>query len=88
MTLDKLMLIVEESYGGDGHILAYYGDPDGQHGDGLAAFVVQEFTENFLPDDDGEKAQLEEALHLMDNAVADLHRIIAALHAALRQSLS
>lgn len=40
MTLDRLMAIVEEGYGGDGLILAYHGDRDGQHGDGLAACIV------------------------------------------------
>jgi len=82
------MAIVEEGYGGDGLILAYHGDRDAQHGDGLAAFIVQELTDNFLPEGDGDQAQRAEALHLMEHSAADIHNVMAARQAALLHSMT
>ena len=41
----KLARIVSEAYGCDGIVMDYFKNPNGNHGDGLARFIAQEYTE-------------------------------------------
>jgi len=76
MKLNDLIAIINEAYP-DGLIQQYFEHPNGDNGDGLAAFIVHEVKETFAKAPD--KTQLREAVRVIQNARDELSPIIEAL---------
>ena len=62
--------IVDKAYDCDGLIRQYVDEPDGQHGDGLAEFIVKEI---------GDADTVEEAIGMMDRAAAQINAVASVL---------
>lgn len=80
MTLDELIDIADGAYD-DGLVRQYFEDPDENHGDTLAEFVVHEISDTFDPDLPREK-QIAEAIRLMTSAIRQLQDVVSALEEA------
>lgn len=77
MKLKDLIAIINEKYP-DGLVQQYFEKPNGDNGDGLAAFIVHEIKETFAekaPD----KTQLREAVRVLQNARDEFSPIIEEL---------
>lgn len=81
MTLDELIECINPMYE-DGLLELYYQHPDGEHGDGLAKFIVIELTERFNAEAT-DAAQFEDAMQALVSARDQVDEVITALHAGL-----
>ncbi len=73
MTLEKLIEMANEAYGDD-LVRAYHDQPDENHGDTLAKFIVLELHDTFDPDaTDAE--QLAEAVRVMESGSRQLAHV-------------
>ena len=80
VTKDDFMLAADKGYGPDGLVYRYYEDPEGHHGDGLAAFVAAEVATSF--DESGElEEKLQWALSRLEKAVDELRGVMHVLNA-------
>lgn len=77
MTIRELIEIADKAYGDEGLVLAYFENPTGNHGDGLANFIAVELQDTF-DHDAPEDAQREEATRVMDLAARQLDRLANA----------
>lgn len=73
----RLMDVINLAYP-DGMIGLYYSDPDRDHGDGLAQFIVSEIRATFNGDHSWEE-QLLEARHVMTRVREEAEILIAAI---------
>jgi hypothetical protein len=80
LRLEDLMNIVDEAYD-DRLIRQYFEEPEEQHGDTLAEFIVRELRDCFDPDLPDEK-QIAAAIHLMTTAIHQLSDVVGALEEA------
>jgi hypothetical protein len=77
MTLEQIIDIADQAYP-DGFIRLYFDEPDGQHGDTLAKFIVLEIKETYDADTD-DTAQLRVAFEAMLSGAAELDKVGMAL---------
>lgn len=80
----KLIELMQKANAGypDGFLANYYNPKTGQKkrgsGDGLAQFIAVELIETFSDDTD-EDAQIQTAVHMLENAIRDIQATIDAL---------
>ena len=80
MTMEELIKSADDAYD-DGLVQQYFEDPDGNHGDTLAEFIVRELEDTFDPDLPTEK-QIAEAIRLMTSAIRQLQDVVSAFEEA------
>ena len=80
MTLNELIAIADQHYD-DGLIGLYFSDPQGKHGDGLAAFIAIELRETFNPNTSTED-QLITAAGVIESATGQLEKLSEGLRDA------
>ena len=73
MTFDRLIEIASAAYS-DGLIELYHKEPDGDHGDTLAKFIVLELGDIYSPEVTDE-TNLAEAVRVMDSAIRQLEAV-------------
>jgi len=76
MRFKEIIKIADQAYG-DGLIQDCFNAPKKNHGDGLAAFIVEELTETY-DQRAGTKQQLSEACRVMENATEQLNEVYDA----------
>lgn len=88
MDLTEMLNIINEAYDADGLVAAYASDPDTNHGDGLAEFLVKETGSVFEPGIKNseqlvcvQSAVSRAACQLLNVAAALSHRLVAELAA-------
>ena len=84
MTLEEIIRIADTAYGCDQLVLAYFKEPEEKHGDGLAKFICDELTENYIPDLSDED-QLTEAERVMQSATEQISEVATAFNDRLNQ---
>lgn len=77
MKLSEIIAIADAAYP-DGLVQAYFDEPDGQHGDTLAEFIVRELGDAYDADASSQE-QLAEAVRVMQRAMDELEAVVAAL---------
>ena len=80
MKLLEIIKIADEAYGDD-LIMQYHKDRDREHGDSLAKFIAIELEETY-DDSTDRQEQLYEARRVMNRALEDVGRVLAALENA------
>lgn len=78
MTYEQLIAKISPAYGFGHEITQYAADPEGNHGDPLAAFIAAELRETFEPDK-SDAEQVLVACLLVETAERDLRGIARAL---------
>lgn len=76
MKLKDLIAIADENYP-DGRVGMYFQNPSGNHGDGLAEFIVRELKDTFDPHSTDLAQQLA-ADRVMESAAESLHEVASA----------
>jgi len=71
MTADQIIAKIDASYGDGWQLGQYAADPDGNHGDPLAAFIVLEIRETHDPNKT-DAEQIAAARRALETAIADL----------------
>ena len=84
--MNELFALLAKYYYEPDILLAYAADPEGNHGDTLAKFIVEEITEcgEIAPAD--KKAMLVSVLHALTMARDDLGDLILGVHKELEDS--
>lgn len=77
MKLRQLIAIAAEGYS-ENLPLGYFDDPNGEHGDTLAEFIMKEIVDTF-EEDESDLKQLAEARRVLRNAIAELKDVVRAL---------
>ena len=77
MKLSEIIAIADRTYP-DGLVQMYFEDPEGQHGDTLAEFIVRELQDVYDAEASDED-QLSEAARVMRRARDELESVGAAL---------
>lgn len=78
-TLSEIIAIADKGYASDGLVLAYFNEPDVDHGDTLAKFVVLELKDTFSPEDRPE-TQLDTAKDAMLSARKQMDGVTDAFY--------
>jgi len=76
MRFKDIIKIADQAYG-DGIVMDCFRDSSHNHGDGLAAFIVEELQETYDPRA-GTAKQLSEACRVMESATEQLNRVYDA----------
>ena len=84
-TMRKIIDVAEKTYP-DGLIGLYFTDPDGDHGDLLARFIVKELSETFDPTN-STGGQWHEAARVMRVAQKELDRLVSAFETEERNTV-
>ena len=84
MTFEQLIAKIDGAYP-DEMLSRYAADPDENHGDPLASFIVVELRETFEADA-GDELQLRAAFDKIDTAHQEVGRVVARLHALWERS--
>lgn len=77
MEIEKLIDIVDAGYP-DGLVRAWFDEPDGEHGDTLAEFIVREVVDTFEPTATDE-VQVMEAIRVVEMAQRELTDVLSVL---------
>ena len=74
MTADQIIAQIDQSYGEGWQLGQYAAEPDGNHGDPLAGFIVLEIRESW-EEGKTDSEQLAAAHRVIRTAINDLHGV-------------